>query len=118
MGDGLLSAAASAMWAKVPECTGWNRQRRTWGRIGDWVGMAGIFGKSRSFPLISGHLSRALGWDVGENGGGECGFGGDIHGFGGLVSGLAERRLELEIGRVWGWIRAVGQLHGGRTVRW
>ena len=51
-------------------------------------GMVEILAKSRSFPLISVHLSRALGWVVGANGGGEGGFGGDIGGFGGRVKGF------------------------------
>ena len=52
------------------------------------VGMAGILGKSRSFPLIYVHLSRALGQEVEVNGGGLGGIGGDIDGFGGLVGGF------------------------------
>ena len=35
-------------------------------RIGYQDVLVGIFGKSRSFPLISIPLSRALGWDVGQ----------------------------------------------------
>ena len=58
------------------------------GRMGDCDGMVAILAKTRSFPLISVHLSRALGWDLGVNGGGEGGFGGDIHGFGGHLRGF------------------------------
>ena len=45
------------------------------GRMGDWGGMAAILAKSRLFPLISGHLSRAGMCDMGVNGGGLGGFG-------------------------------------------
>ncbi len=55
-----------------------------------WGEMVEIFGKSRSFPLVSAHLSRAVRWVVGLDGGGEGGFGGDNHGFGGPVSGFGE----------------------------
>ncbi len=60
------------------------------GWTGLWIGIGrrGFFGKSRSFPLISVHLSRTLGWDLGVNGGGLSGFGGDIGGFGGPVRGF------------------------------
>ena len=54
--------------------------------------MAAILAKTLSFPLISVYLSRALGWDVGVNGGGEGDFGRDIGGFGGPVGGFGERR--------------------------
>ena len=60
------------------------RDKRDW--VYGWE--VEIFGKSRSFPLISVHLSRALGWVVGANGGGLGGFGGDIRGFGGPVRGF------------------------------
>ena len=43
---------------------------------------------SRSFALISVHLSRALGWDVGQMVVDWAGFGGDIGGFGGEVFGM------------------------------
>ena len=58
------------------------------GGIGYEVGIAAILAKSRSFPLISVHLSRALGWDMGVNGGGLGLFGGDIGGFGGRLRGF------------------------------
>ena len=61
------------------ERDGTARMRQDW----DWGGMVEILAKSRSFPLISVYLSRALGWVVGVNGGGLGGFGGDIGGFGG-----------------------------------
>ena len=51
-------------------------------------GMVGILAKSRLFPLISVHLSRAGMWDVGVNGGGLGAFGGDIGGFGGHLGGF------------------------------
>ena len=47
--------------------------------------MLGIFRETRSFPFISGQLSRGLGWDLGVNGGVEGGFGGDIGGFVGYL---------------------------------
>ena len=56
--------------------------------IGYGVGIAAILAKCRSFPLISVHLSRALGWVVAVNGGGLDGFGGDIGGFGGPLRGF------------------------------
>ena len=55
----------------------------------------GDFEKSRSYPLNSAHLSRTAGWRLGWNGGGERGFGGDIHGFGRPMGGLGEWSLEL-----------------------
>ena len=72
-------------------------------RIGCEVGIAAILAKSRSFPLISVYLSRALGRDVAVNGGGLGGFGGEIGGFGWPVRGLEERRLGV---RMWalGWL--------------
>ena len=57
----------------------------------------GDFGKSRSYPLISAHLSRTAGWRLGCIGGGERGFGGNNHGFGGPMGGFEERRLELDL---------------------
>ena len=62
--------------------------------------MMGIIGKSRSFPLISVHLSRTLGQVVAVNGGGLAGFGGDIGGFGGRVSGFGTWAL--------GWLAGYG----------
>ncbi len=56
--------------------------------LGIWTGMMVIFCKSRSFPFISVYLSRALGWDVGANGGVEGDFGGDMYGFVGSVEGF------------------------------
>ena len=56
--------------------------------IRDWIGMVAIFWKSRSFPLVSVRLSRALGWNVGAMGAVWGGFGGDVDGFSGLVGGL------------------------------
>ena len=51
-------------------------------------GVTGIFAKILSFPLICVHLSRAVEWVMGANGGVAGGFGGDIDGFGGLVRGF------------------------------
>ena len=87
------------------------------GRIGYEVGIAAILAKSRSFPLISVHLSRALGWDMGVNGGGLGLFGGDIGGFGGHLRGLGERCLrclDVGIGRLTACV-AVGF---GVLVKW
>ncbi len=50
--------------------------------------MVVILGKSRSFPLIFVHLSRASEWDVGMNGGSAGSFGGENDGFGGPVGGF------------------------------
>ena len=58
-------------------------------------GIAAILAKSRSFPLISVHLSRTLGWVVGANGGGEGGFGGDIGDFGGPVRAFGRASLGI-----------------------
>ncbi len=54
------------------------------------VGMVAIFGKSRSFPLITVYSSRVSEWDVRVDGGGLGGFEGDIGGFGRLASGFGE----------------------------
>ena len=50
--------------------------------------MPAIFGKSRSFPLISANLSKAVGGSWGRDGGGEGIFGGDFIGFSGLAGGF------------------------------
>ena len=54
--------------------------------------MMAISGETRSYPLISVYMSRALGWDVGADwagfGGDDGGFGGYLRGFGGEASGM------------------------------
>ena len=51
------------------------------------------FRKSRSFPLISVRLSRALGREVGKMGAARAVLEGDIDGFGGQMSGFGARFL-------------------------
>ena len=65
---------------------------------------SGDFGKSRSFPLISSHLSWADGWVTGSGWGRKERFGGDIGrlcgpvgGFGGAAFGVGDWT-----GPVWG----------------
>ena len=79
-----------------------------------WGEMVEIFGKSCSFPLVSAHLSRAVGWVVGLDGGGEGGFGGDNHGFGGPVSGFGEAAFRVGEWTGLGW--GDGLDPGGRVV--
>ena len=50
--------------------------------------MVAILGKSRSFPLISVHLSRAQGRLWRRMGVEWAGFGGDVDGFGGQLGGF------------------------------
>ena len=65
--------------------------------------MATIFWIFRSYPLISVHLSRALGWLVGVNGGGEGGFGGDMGGFDGQVRGFERAAVWRGVLGRWHW---------------
>ena len=81
-------------------------------RIECEVGTAAILAKSRSFPLISVHLSRAGMRDVGANGGGLGGFGGDIGGFGGRLRGFGVAALGSS---VFGCGRWDGSGDGGGT---
>ncbi len=83
----------------------------------DWINkMAEILGKTRSFPLISAHLSRTTGRDVGENGGDWGGFGGDYHGFGGLLGGFGGATFSA--GHWTGLRLGDGLDRGGRKVEW
>ena len=57
------------------------------------IGIAGILGKTCLFPLISVHLSRALGWPVRVNGGGLVGLGEKMVVLTGWREDLGERYL-------------------------
>ena len=63
----------------------------------------GKIAKILSFPLTSVHLSRAVGWLVGRNGGGEGGFGGDMGGFGGQVRGFGGAAFGRGVLGRWHW---------------
>ena len=73
---------------RADEFPGWNRQRRTCGRIEYWVWDGGEFCE---ILLISAHFgSSEQGWEWGRgrNGGEKSGLGEVIYGFWGPVSGL------------------------------
>ena len=63
--------------------------------IGDRIGMVGDLAKTRSFPLICVHLSRAVEWDMGVNGADWAGFRAILVVLAGRWEDLGERRLEL-----------------------